>query len=295
MPRLAPSQAEEVAQLLSDRTGSRDVAFLLQRDTIYFAQGADELRSAATVLVQGVYASLPRDAHFILRNTILATREPGAFALGMVRVAARRIRTVVPSGQSPGAPAGLELREVSFAPPGLASVGSSVAGVAPRGGSHEEWLRFARSLVAAPSAELPLHARDRRVGAALVGPDGELLAASANTNGANRTLHAELNALLGLWLGARARLPRGARLYATLRPCKMCAGLLWELSEEPGTVAVYFAEDDPGTGARNTVLCPGSEMRARFARTAAQRAAPGCVLVPIGETGGTEPPRRACP
>ena len=278
MPRLAPELAEEIAAQLVARAGSSDVAFLLQRDTIYFARGADELRAAATVLVQGVCGSLPRDAHFILRNAIHATRPPGAFALGIVKVAARKIRVVEPRARGISIP--FEMREVT-APP-LPSPHGGDRAVPAADSSHEEWLRFAGSLVPESQDDLPRHARDRRVGAALVAEDGRLLAASANTNGANRTLHAELNVLLATWERTRARLAPGTRLYATLRPCKMCAGLVWDLAEQPGTVAVYYAEDDPGSAARNTVLCPGSDARALFARTPAEREAPGCIAIALG-------------
>ncbi len=277
MPRLDTELAAEIAARLAARTGSSDVAFLLQRDAIYFARGEDELRSAAVVLVSGVCASLPRDAHFILRNMIHATRAPGPFALGMVKVAARRIRVVEEKARGLDVP--FELREVT-APPLPSMHGADL--VAPgTTASHAEWLRFAGGLVGPLREELPRHARDRRVGAALVAPDGRLLAASANTNGTDRTRHAELNVLLARWGETRARLEPGTRLYATLRPCKMCAGLVWELASEPGTVAVYYAEDDPGTAARNTVLCPGSEARALFARSPRERSAPGCTAVPL--------------
>jgi len=275
VPRLAPSLAREIAAVLADRTGgASDLAFLRQRDTIYFARGVDDVRSAATVLIQGIYATVPGEAHFFVRNTIHVTREPGPFALGMTKVAARRICRV--EARAPGTPPSFEpgelgaMHEVRFEPPPRAAAGRD-----PAARSDEEWLRFAAAIVAPPRADVPLHARDRRVGAVLVSPAGRLLAASANTNGANRTLHAELNVLTARWLETRERLPRGTRLYVTLRPCKMCAGLVWELSEEPGTVAVFFAADDPGSAARNTVLCPGSAMRARFARTPAELAASG--------------------
>jgi len=264
VPRVAGSLAAEVAAALMARAGSDDVAFLIQRETVYFARGAGSLRPAATVLVQGIYAAWPRDAHFLVRNTIHATRAPGPFALGMVKVAAKRLHVVEPlAGERAPLP---PLVPVSFEPPRPATIAER-----PRGLSPEEWLRFAASLVGPLREELPRHARDRRVGAALVSPEGELLGASANTNGANRTLHAELNVL-----AAQERpVPAGSALYVTLRPCKMCAGLLWESSAAPGSVRVVFAEDDPGSAARNTVLCPGSEMRARFARSRAEREAPG--------------------
>jgi len=278
VPPLAAELASEVAALLAAETGSADLAFVRQRDTVYFSRRADELRSAPVVLIQGICAALPRDAHFILRNQILATREPGPFALGMVKVAAKRLRVVAPAAAPrPGAleAAGLRCREVLSAEPPLLSLPS----VPDAGAPATEWLRFSRSLIGPVDEERPLHARDRRVGAALVAPSGELLAAAANTNGADRTRHAELNALLAHWQRRRERLPRGARLYVTLRPCRMCAGLVWELAAAPGSVLVHFEEDDPGPAARETILHPGSALRRRFARSADELAAPGCFQV----------------
>lgn len=298
-----------VAARLVRASGTEDVAFVFQRGTVFFARGSDEVRPAAVELIRGVYESAPRDAHFILRNTVFATREPGPFALGMTKVAAKRLRLVSAEGDGKGET--LPLREVTPGEPELALPGMTSP---PR--SPEEWLHFAFELVTlrlerAPpiarseeassaslrvegssgpglarddrmQADLPRHARDRLVGAALVGPGGELLAASANSNGANRTRHAELNALLGLWHATRTKLAPGTRLYATLRPCAMCAGLLWELSAVPGTVRVYYAHEDPGSAARNTVLCPGSATRARFARSEEELIAPGCTRVSLG-------------
>ncbi|HZU96016.1 MAG TPA: Bd3614 family nucleic acid deaminase [Planctomycetota bacterium] len=243
------------------------LSWVTHNDEVFFARGAD----ATTTLIQGIYETRPRDAHFILRHTIFTTVEPTAFALGMVRVAAKKLKVVPPHPDPPPLRGGgRSQREITYAhepPPRIET--------SPKA-SHEEWLRFALSLVPATPDGLPRHARDRRVGAALVAPDGTLLAASANTNGANRTRHAELNVLL-----AHRSLAPGTRLYVTLRPCKMCAGLLWDRSRERGTVLVFYAEDDPGPAARNTVLCPGSDMRKLFARTSAELEAPGCEHVPL--------------
>ena len=280
-----------VAARLVRASGTEDVAFVFQRGTVFFARGRDEVRPAAIELIRGVYESASRDAHFILRNTIFGTREAGPFALGMTKVAAKRLRLA--SAEGAGLDETLPLREVTPGEPELALPGMTSP---PR--SHEEWLRFAFELVTLRlgqddrmQADLPRHARDRPVGAALVGPGGELLAASANSNGANRTRHAELNALLGRWHATRTKLAPGTRLYATLRPCAMCAGLLWELSAVPGTVRVYYAHEDPGSAARNTVLCPGSATRARFARSEEELVAPGCTRVSLdAETPPLRPP-----
>jgi tRNA(Arg) A34 adenosine deaminase TadA len=75
------------------------------------------------------------------------------------------------------------------------------------------------------------------------------------------TSHAEVN-LLELW--ARP-LPAGSRVVSTLKPCRMCAGLVWDQAEDRRHVLVVYGEDDPGRGARATVLDADSAERRRFA------------------------------
>jgi len=53
----------------------------------------------------------------------------------------------------------------------------------------------------------------------------------------------------------------------TLKPCKMCAGLLWDATEDPLGLQVVYAEEDPGRSARETVLDAGSMARRRVARS----------------------------
>jgi tRNA(Arg) A34 adenosine deaminase TadA len=261
--------AETIAARLAPR--GEDVAFLVHRETVWHARGADELFTAVPTLVQGIHEEEPA-ARIVVRNTIFTTRAPGPFAAGIVKVAAKRVRLVEPRAHGLDPPLVLrEVKPIALVPSTTAAAPSELPS------SHGEWLRFALGLVAPPSEALPRHARDRRVGAALVSPEGRLLAASANTNGHNKTRHAELNVLAARWKETGARLAPGTRLYTTLRPCALCAGLLWELSARPGTVSAFFLEDDPGPAARNTMLTPGSEVRARFARSPEERAAPGAL------------------
>jgi hypothetical protein len=257
----------ELAGELVRRTGSSDVAFLQEGERVLYARGTEEPGSpftATTTLVQGIHESRPELARKLVRARIWTTREPGAFAWGLVKVAARRISTVEPSSET-HLP-----REMSFGAGELVEVRYEPREISrPSVRPRTDWLELAASLVADPDPAMPLHARDRRVGAVLVSPGGDLLAASANTNARNRTLHAELNVLTTAWLANRKKLARGTRLYVTLSPCKMCAGLAWELGEEPGAIAVFFRELDPGPAARDTVLERGTNSRRRFAKTRA--------------------------
>ena len=131
---------------------------------------------------------------------------------------------------------------------------------------HAGYLAAARSLAATPDSTLPRYARDRPVGALLVSPDGEPLMAARNAGALSRALHAEVN-LAQCWHRASGRpIPRGARIYVTLKCCRMCAALIWQCAEDVRALEVYYGEDDPGPNARATALDRGNFDRARFAR-----------------------------
>lgn len=102
-------------------------------------------------------------------------------------------------------------------------------------------LAFEEARLAAEEQEVP-------VGAALLGPDGELLARDHNRIEASGdpTAHAERLVLsaAGRRLG-RPRLPAGSLLAATLEPCAMCAGALVLARVDH----LVFAAADPKTGA----------------------------------------------
>lgn len=272
-PEPGPALVEQLARNLVDLTGHADVAFLVARDpagdrVLFAAHPEDDEGpfSAATDLVQGIHEAFHAAARKLVRATIWTTRPANPFSLGMTRVAARRLRGPI-EPRDHGLVPGLELRSVpwTFVPRGERPEG------APAGATHEEWMRVALGLVPAPDPAVPLHARDRRAAALLVSPEGELLGGAANTNARNRTLHAELNVLSAWWHARHAKLPRGTRLYATLEPCRMCAGLAWQLASEPGGLEVFYAREDPGPAARNSILREGSEARARFARSEGAR------------------------
>ena len=102
-------------------------------------------------------------------------------------------------------------------------------------------LTFAQAELAAERNEVP-------VGAALLGPDGELLAEGHNeillrsdpTAHAERLVLTEACRRLGV-----PRLPRGSLLGVTLEPCAMCAGALVLARLD----LLVFGALDPKTGA----------------------------------------------
>jgi len=86
------------------------------------------------------------------------------------------------------------------------------------------------------------------IGAVLVAPDGALLGWGLNTARKNYTFHAELNAIQDFYHRTNQPLPEGCRMYTTLKPCQMCAGMIRDAARRPETLRVFFAQDDQSTG-----------------------------------------------
>jgi tRNA(Arg) A34 adenosine deaminase TadA len=97
----------------------------------------------------------------------------------------------------------------------------------------------------------------------LVSNEGKILTSAINSNSTHKTHHAEINLIRDYCARNQKKLPVGARIYTTLKPCKMCAGMIWEHAEDLKKIAVYFFENDLGSFARSTVLNPGSFERNR--------------------------------
>ena len=81
------------------------------------------------------------------------------------------------------------------------------------------------------------------VGALIVSPLGEILA-WGKKNSDHPLLHAETSALLMYG----QKLPRGARIYSTLKPCKMCRAAIEHFSTDDDFLA-YYGQNDPTNAA----------------------------------------------
>ncbi len=97
------------------------------------------------------------------------------------------------------------------------------------------------------------------VGAALVGPDGTLLAVDGNrsleTN--DPTAHAEINVIRRAALALGNYRLTGSSLYVTLEPCAMCAGALVTARID----RLFYGAADPKAGAVETLYRIASDPR----------------------------------
>jgi tRNA(Arg) A34 adenosine deaminase TadA len=224
----------------------------------FFSQSTTlPLGTAVSELVQGVFDHDPKNARLILRSRIFTTQKSDEFSQGMIKVAAKRVEWEAPRTSLDG------FTLLKPLPKPLADdsqlIGHRVA-------CKEEGISYANRLANKIHREGPRYTLSRNVGALLVDFAGEILATALNTNSQNRTHHAELNLLKNYFeKNGISRLRPGSRIYVSLKCCKMCAGAIWEASEDPATIQVFYGEDDQGWGARSTVLDEGSNERRRAA------------------------------
>jgi len=104
--------------------------------------------------------------------------------------------------------------------------------------SHMD-IALSEARAAAARGEVP-------VGAALVGPDGALLARAGNRTRerSDPTAHAELLVIRAACQALNSERLPGASLYVTLEPCAMCAAAI----AAARITRLYYAASDPKSG-----------------------------------------------
>jgi tRNA(Arg) A34 adenosine deaminase TadA len=256
-----------------------EIAFLRATQGVFFARREPwPPVSPVLRLLRGLYELEPWRARYVARHRIFCTGQASSTCLGATRVAGRLLSAGVAAVDHgvdglPGVPridAGSAGPRPRRAASELAAALSAIVAARPRERDDAVWMALAERL----AAELRRHAAtagpdvrsDRPISALLVDGEGALLGWATNTGSRNATSHAEIN-LVEHWLAeARRPLPPGCRIYSTLKPCKMCAGLIWDAADDPLSLRVFYAEDDPRRSARETVLDARSMARRRVAR-----------------------------
>jgi tRNA(Arg) A34 adenosine deaminase TadA len=252
-------------------------AYLTDSEKLYFAhQPKDENSptSAIVRLIQGVYAHDPKNALSIIRNRIFSTAQATEMCHGMVKVAAKRLTDSVSllaadevlSGFSSAVKIDVSesvnalLEELPFE----ADIRNTLDEIVRRENpsSETEWMKAARKLLRAED-DLP-------VAALLISHDGKILSAAINSNSQNRTLHAEVNLIQSFYRTHQRKIPPQSKIITTLKPCKMCAAMIWTWAENIESMQVIFGEMDEGSHARETVLNPGTFERKRASQSQTQ-------------------------
>ena len=259
-------------------------AYLTDRSRVYYATcSKDSLgklpHSPITRLIQGVYSLAPYEARRILRQRIFSnvpTLTPMDY--GMVKVSAKRLTL----GHTEDFSKTMSEAEVIRVPDLLPSVDSWVGHFIHsldklKISGDQQWMKKAFELQTRIPLVSPRYFSDRPVACLLVGTDSsgsqsgeKLLAASVNRNAENRTLHAEVSLVQSYLAQSGGLLPKKAKIYVTLKCCRMCAGMLWNSVDNPGDLKVFYGKDDPGTHAKETILSAGTPDRLRFSTSEQQ-------------------------
>ncbi len=239
-----------------------NIAFIRSNDVIFFAHsGNDAASTSVSRLIEGIYEQDPLNARRILRERIFTTQKPTAFCMGMVRVAAKRASFIlanqielVPSSPWIEVPS-VNLGRVPSGP--VSDLSKFRIQTLPRM-NKSSLIQLTLDLAAQVDRAGPRYLSDRPVAALLATSDFKPLWWALNSNHENKTRHAEINLIQSFIERTGKAIPPGSEIFVSLKPCKMCAGLIWETSDSNFPTQITYAKDDPGPHARGTVLDTGS-------------------------------------
>jgi tRNA(Arg) A34 adenosine deaminase TadA len=270
---LSLEQAQALAHSLFQ---GKDLALVECKGTVFHAsylRAEKEPSSAIFRLIQGVYEAEPLHAREILRNRVFSTYSPTELCFGAIKVSAKRVHPELNLSVPAAGATDLPFRLVDLSLSASNSHISKPDHAAEARSLDEQgegstdlplhFMKLAMKLADQVTQEGPRYQCDRKIAAILVSKENEILSWALNTNATNRTLHAEINLVQSYFYKNDSPLPRGCKIFTTLKPCKMCAGAIWTAAEEPLSIQVFFAEHDDGRNARSTILDPGSAERRR--------------------------------
>jgi tRNA(Arg) A34 adenosine deaminase TadA len=261
-PHLAIQEkiAEQVAFDLHRQFGPDfQYAWVVHQNRLYFARCPKDISGptcATTKLIQFLFDEFVDQSFFILRNRIFTTEKLTSMSEGMVQLAAKR------------ATGNIQPRDhVMEVPKEMLEMGSKDQHFFKSRFDHQiswkapDWVHdaieaqyYLQDLVSQiPRGEV-LHDFNRPIAVLICSPNGKLLSWAVNNNSKNKTLHAEVASILKYFETFGQKLPKQAHIYVSMKPCRMCAGMMVEMAEDPDSIRVIYFQDDPGPLAQNTEL-----------------------------------------
>lgn len=245
-------------------------ATLFHDGVLHVCEGTREdfrLWTPALGLIYGVYERFQTRAHFALRKPIELDYPPSRRCLAAIKVGAKRWKPHGPT--STLAHASASVFSHPLVPDASVLFAGSDTVLGTDCGIADALLQRLRRIQ--ESAELqarPRYERPRPVCALLLGAEGNILLEAWNSNAVNRICHAELN-LLHQWWALHGRPPPvGSVVAVSLKPCRMCAALLFESTCHGGQppIEVRYLEEDKGPFASGTAYDTESEAKGRMRR-----------------------------
>ncbi|MCX7978366.1 MAG: Bd3614 family nucleic acid deaminase [Bdellovibrionaceae bacterium] len=206
--------------------------------------------SALIKLLQGLFDRYKDESFFILRNRIWLTRQPTIAELGMLKVVAKRFSVISPESS--------QLEEIQAERVGEPDEDLYPCRELSPIHEREDLLLYPAEVLLDklrnhnPRGEI-LHDYHRPI-AAVMSMKDQTLAFGVNCSAVNKTLHAEVNLVQSWYRRTGKKIPPGAKIMVTHKPCKMCAGLIYDWSEEPLSIQVHYFHEEAGSLSRNTIL-----------------------------------------
>ncbi|BBH54174.1 Bd3614 family nucleic acid deaminase [Fluviispira sanaruensis] len=249
-----------------------EFAFISFANKIFYAQSTLEPKkpySPVTILIQGIYREYPEIALTILRNKIFTNYPPTEMCLGMVKVTAKRIAYINNFSDQ-----NILIHDQTFEitlqkkDKNLQEELTFISEKYDYKHKNEfDFMYIAQNLAKEIIIEKEKYDSCRQVACLLIDSNRNILSFGLNENSKNKTLHAEINMIQKFYNQFRQAIPKGSSIYTTLKPCKMCAGMIWHCAENISDFKVYFLNDDPGSMAKSTVLNCNSIERLRAAKS----------------------------
>jgi hypothetical protein len=262
----AEKHAEHFAYLLN--LPGQELAFVQHNGVLYYAHGRISSKgpsSAVVTLLQNIFDQFIDHSFFILRNRIYTTSVLSEMDRGMIKVVGKRATDQVQphDHEIQELPRFQNLKSVDLAQTPHLSVMNrwSTVEVEKRlalsfeaNADAKTFLRAAFSLAQEiPRGEV-LHDYDRGIAALMISAESKLLGFGLNSNSKNKTLHAEVNMVQRYFRETGSLLPRGTRIYSTHKPCKMCAGMIFDGAEDPKSLQIFYGIEEVGRLSVQTVL-----------------------------------------
>lgn len=258
------SRASHIAFLLA--SSEEEVAFVEHKGVLYYARysKSDTGPSSAVVkLLQGLFEQFIDHSFFILRNRIFTTAHLTEMDKGMIKVVAKRATGDISRIQDENlsmpqaieiARANLRTEQEHLNESNKIELTQIMPLLPQTGALPTEYLQAAQDLAQkVPRGEI-LHDYDRGIAAFMIAPNGHLLAYGVNSNSKNKTLHAEVNMVQRFFRETGQKIPTGTQIYSTHKPCKMCAGMIYDWAEEPSSLKVFYGVEETGRLSTATVL-----------------------------------------
>ncbi|MEK2689155.1 Bd3614 family nucleic acid deaminase [Bdellovibrio sp. GT3] len=222
--------------------------------------------SAVVKLLQGIFDQQIDHSFFILRRRIFTSAALSEMCRGMVKVVAKRVSEAVLPEADLEFSEHLEFREIDNVENSISSVTqlneqNQISLIDLRAtwtvkslATDEERLKAAFDLSQLVPRGKVLHDFDRGIAAILISAQGEILSYGINSNSKNKTLHAEVNMVQKYYQETGKKIPIDSVIYSTHKPCKMCAGMIYNWSESPKHLKVIYGIEESGGLSTQTVL-----------------------------------------